>query len=253
MRFVSLGSGSRGNAALIESGATRILLDNGFALRELERRLQLVQVEAASIDAVLLTHEHQDHVRGIGPLARRYKVPVWMTAGTNHQGRCGELPSLHLIDSHGGSFRIGEIEVEPFPVPHDAREPVQFVFSAGDSRLGMLTDAGNWTPHILELMSSCSALFLECNHDDTMLANGPYPPALQRRVGGPLGHLSNRQAAEFLGKLDHRRLRRLVASHLSEKNNRPELVREALTSVSPGIEGRLAFALQDHVSDWFHI
>jgi phosphoribosyl 1,2-cyclic phosphodiesterase len=253
MRFVSLGSGSRGNASLIETGNTRILLDNGFALRELERRLEQVQVAADSIDAVLLTHEHQDHVRGVGPLARRYKLPVWMTAGTNHQGRCGELPSLHLINSHGGNFRIGDIEVEPFPVPHDAREPVQFVFSSGTSRLGMLTDAGNWTPHILELLSSCSALFLECNHDDAMLANGPYPPALQRRVGGPLGHLSNRQAAEFLRKLDHGRLNRLVASHLSEKNNTPDLVREALTSVSPEIGKRLAFALQDEVSDWFPI
>jgi phosphoribosyl 1,2-cyclic phosphodiesterase len=253
MRFVSLGSGSRGNAALIETGNTRVLLDNGFALRELERRLQQLQVDTASIDAVLLTHEHQDHVRGVGPLARRYKVPVWMTAGTNHQGRCGELPSLHLINSHGGRFRIGDIEVEPFPVPHDAREPVQFVLSSGNARLGMLTDAGNWTPHILELLSSCNALFLECNHDDTMLANGPYPPALQRRVGGPLGHLSNRQAAEFLGKIDHGRLDCLVASHLSEKNNRPDLVREALTSVSPGIEERLAFALQDEVSNWFEI
>jgi phosphoribosyl 1,2-cyclic phosphodiesterase len=253
MRFVSLGSGSRGNAALIESGNTRILLDNGFALRELERRLEQVRIPADSIDAVLLTHEHQDHVRGVGPLARRYRVPVWMTAGTSHQGRCGDLPSRHIINSHGGLFRIGDIDIEPFPVPHDAREPVQFVFSSRNRRLGILTDAGNWTPHILELLSSCDALFLECNHDDGMLADGPYPPALQRRVGGPLGHLSNRQAAEFLAKLDHGRLRHLVASHLSEKNNRPDLVRETLTTVSAGIEERLAFALQDEISDWFHI
>jgi phosphoribosyl 1,2-cyclic phosphodiesterase len=251
MRFVSLGSGSRGNATLIETDNTRILLDNGFALRELERRLEQIQVAAEDIDAVLLTHEHQDHIRGVGPLARRYKIPVWMTAGTNHQGRCGELPVLHLFSSHSGSFRIGDIEVEPFPIPHDAREPVQFVLGSGADRLGILTDAGNWTPHILELLSSCNALFLECNHDDAMLANGPYPPALQRRVGGPLGHLSNRQAAEFLGRLDHGRLHHLVASHLSEKNNLPDLVREALTSVSPQIEERLAFAFQDRVSGWF--
>ncbi len=253
MRFVSLGSGSRGNATLIETGNTRILLDNGFAVRELERRLERIQVAADSIDAVLLTHEHQDHIRGVGPLARRYGMPVWMTAGTGRQGRCGELPALHIFSSHSGSFSIGDIEVEPFPVPHDAREPVQFVFSSGASRLGMLTDAGNWTPHILELLRSCNALFLECNHDDGMLANGPYPPALQRRVGGPLGHLSNRQAAEFLRQLDQGRLHHLVASHLSEKNNTPDLVQEALLSVTPEIEDRFSVAFQDRVSDWFDI
>ncbi len=253
MRFASLGSGSRGNATLIEAGGTKVLLDSGFAAREIERRLTLLGVEASSLDAILVTHEHQDHIRGVGALARRYQLPVWMTHGTNQCQRCGELPQLHLFSSHSGSFQIGAIEVIPFPIPHDAREPTQFIFLHATHSLGMLTDAGCWTPHILSLMRSCSAILLECNHDSDMLINGPYPLQLQSRVGGELGHLSNRQAADFIAKLDHGRLQHLVAAHLSEQNNTPELVRESLLTVAPALEDRLSFALQDVVSGWFEV
>ncbi len=253
MRFASLGSGSRGNATLIEAGGTRVLLDSGFAAREVERRLALLGVEATSLDAILVTHEHQDHIRGVGALARRYQLPVWMTPGTNQCERCGKLPELYLFSSHSGSFQIGAIEVTPFPIPHDAREPTQFLFSNGSCSLGMLTDAGSWTPHILGLLRSCSALLLECNHDNDMLADGPYPLSLQRRVGGELGHLNNQQAADFVGQLDHGRLRHLVAAHLSEQNNTPELVRESLLTAVPALEDRLSFALQDEVSGWFEV
>ena len=149
MRFVSLGSGSRGNATLIEAEETRILLDCGFAAREVERRLEALDVAPDSLNAILVTHEHMDHIQGAGPLARRYKLPVWMTAGTFRQGRCGEISQLELFNAHSGGFSIGGIEITPFPVPHDAREPVQFLFSSPSGRLGVLTDSGHWTPHIL--------------------------------------------------------------------------------------------------------
>jgi len=250
MRFVSLGSGSRGNATLIESGNTRLLLDCGFAARELERRLARLGVEPKSLNGILVTHEHQDHIQGVGVLARRYRIPVWLTHGTLLCGRLGEMPEIQLVQGQQG-FDIGGIRVESYSVPHDAREPVQYVFKANGSRLGVLTDSGMITPHILEMLTACSALLLECNHDNGMLANGPYPPYLQRRVGGNLGHLSNRQAAQLLGRLEHAGLGCLVAAHLSEKNNTPELAREALVSVVPGIESRLSITCQDSPTGWF--
>ncbi len=253
MRFASLGSGSRGNSMLIEAGSTRVLLDSGFAAREVELRLRKIGVEPDSINAIVVTHEHQDHIKGVGAYARRYQLPVWMTAGTNSQDRCGRLPEVELFNPHEGGFRIGDLEAIPFPVPHDAREPVQFVFSYQGRRLGVLTDIGFYTPHISQMLQACDALFLECNHDIDMLAQGPYPPALQRRVAGDLGHLSNEQAAGFLRQFDLERLQHLVAAHLSEKNNTPELARRAMLSVSEKIEDRLSVAGQGEVSKLFEI
>ncbi len=253
MRFVSLGSGSGGNATLIETENTRILLDCGFAAREIEKRLESLDIPMETLDAILVTHEHMDHIQGAGPLARRYGTALWMTAGTYRQGRCGEVPRIELFSAHSGSFSIAGVTVTPFPVPHDAREPVQFLFSSPSGRLGVLTDSGHWTPHILELFQGCDALMLECNHDSDMLANGPYPPALQRRVGGAMGHLNNGQAAEFVRRIGHQRLQHLVAAHLSAKNNTPQRVWETLLESQPSLEGRLACALQDEVSPWFEI
>ncbi|MEJ1379710.1 MAG: MBL fold metallo-hydrolase [Candidatus Sedimenticola sp. (ex Thyasira tokunagai)] len=253
MRFTSLGSGSGGNATLIESGATRLLLDCGFAAREVERRLQQVGVTADTLDGILVTHEHQDHVRGVGPLARRYNIPVWITHGTHRLNRCGRLSRLQLIHGHQPAFAIGDIEVQPFPVPHDAKEPVQYLFRSADTQLGVLTDLGCVTPHILEVLKDCDALLLECNHDPQMLSDGPYPLSLQRRVSGGLGHLSNLQAAQLLARLEHERLQHLVAAHLSEKNNHPDRVRDTLLSAVPEIEKRLSITCQDQVSGWFEI
>ncbi len=253
MRFASLGSGSRGNATLIEAGGTRLLLDNGFPLKELRNRLQQLGVEPESLDGVLVTHEHQDHIRGVGPLARRCDLPVWITHGTLRQGRCGELPRINCFHSHQSPFMIGGVEVAPFPVPHDAREPVQYCFRYQGRSLGVLTDSGSVTPHIIEMLSHCDALVLECNHDPGMLAEGPYPPALQRRVAGRLGHLSNRQAAQLLSHLDAGRLRHLVLAHLSEKNNTPELALESILEAAPEIDGRVSLTHQERVCGWHQI
>ncbi len=229
MRFASLGSGSRGNATLIESAGTRLLVDCGFSAIETQRRLARLGCGAEEITALLVTHEHSDHIGGVGVLARRYSIPVWMTAGTARHKGLGKLPQRHLFSCHE-AFTIDGLSVAPFPVPHDATEPSQFVFSDGQHRLGMLTDVGCWTPHIEAQLSGCDALLLESNHDEQMLRDGPYPVSLKRRVAGRHGHLSNAQAAELLQRLDNGRLQHLVAAHLSEENNSPQLVRQLLAN-----------------------
>jgi phosphoribosyl 1,2-cyclic phosphodiesterase len=230
MRFASLGSGSRGNGTLIEQGGTCVLVDCGFSVKETESRLAKLGSSAENISAVLVTHEHGDHINGVGALARKYAIPVWATGGTLSADRLGERVEMNRICSHT-AFSIGDIAVQPFPVPHDAREPSQFVFSNGDKRLGLLTDVGSGTPHLEQQLSGCDALILECNHDKTLLDNGEYPLSLKRRVGGDLGHLSNAQAADILGRLDATKLTQLVAAHLSEKHNTPSLAQAALAEV----------------------
>jgi len=251
VRFASLGSGSRGNATLIETGGTRLLLDCGFPARELEKRLLPFGIAPDSLDGILVTHEHQDHIRGVGVLARRYGLPVWLTHGTLRCQRLGRMPDTRIIHGHQTSFTIGDLQVTAYPVPHDAREPVQFVFETADARFGVLTDVGVITPHIERMLANCTALLLECNHDREMLANGPYPLSLQRRVGGSLGHLSNHQAAQLLAQVDHPGLKRLIVGHVSEKNNTPALARTALVSAVPEIENRLTLTCQDRASEWF--
>ncbi len=206
-----------------------MLLDCGFSARETVHRLERLGREAASLTAIVLTHEHSDHVGGIGVCARRFKLPVWMTHGTRSAlpRHVGEIPQVRLFSPHE-PFEIGDIRVEPVPVPHDAREPCQFVFSDGDTRLGFLTDVGVSTSHIEAALSGCTALVLECNHDRDMLRNGPYPPALKDRIAGDHGHLDNDSAAKLLERLDSSRLKHLVAAHLSRTNNTPRHARAAL-------------------------
>ncbi len=230
MRFASLGSGSRGNAMLVEQGNTCVLVDCGFSMKETEARLAKLGSSAEAISAVLVTHEHGDHINGVGALARKYAIPVWATGGTFAADRLGVRIEKKRICSHS-TFAIDDIEVQPFPVPHDAREPCQFVFGNGDKRLGLLTDVGSRTPHLEIQLSVCDALVLECNHDVTLLANGEYPPSLKRRVGGDQGHLSNVQAADILSRIDTSKLTQLVAAHLSEKHNTPALAQAALADV----------------------
>ncbi len=229
MRFASLGSGSKGNATLIQEGETCLLVDSGFSLRELERRLARFGLSGGQITAVLVTHEHGDHIGGVGPLARKHGMPVWTTRGTMAGSRLGRLPDWRPIDVHE-PLAIGDLAVQAYPVPHDAREPCQFVFGNGDVRLGLLTDAGGITTHIVEQLDGVAALILECNHDETLLAEGPYPPALKARVGGRFGHLSNAQAAELLTRIDTGALQHVIAAHLSEQNNTERHARAALSA-----------------------
>jgi len=238
-RFASLGSGSEGNALIAEvvedATITRVMVDCGFGIRECERRLARLDIAPESLSGILVTYEHGDHIGGVERIARKYGVPVWMTYGTfvaSNLGGPGPYKSalditVHLIDHHE-AFAIGGVEVHPFPVPHDAREPAQFVLSDGDSRLGVLTDLGASTPHVEAMLAGCAALVLECNHDGAMLRDGPYPARLKGRVGGRYGHLENAQAAQLLAKVAHGGLRHVLAAHLSHQNNTPALARAAL-------------------------
>ena len=231
MRFASLGSGSRGNALVVESGSTRVLLDCGFSVRETERRLERLEVAAGSIAAILITHEHSDHIAGAFKFARRHRIPLWLTHGSLAASAVadGDPVDVRLMDGHG-RYTLADLEVIPYTVPHDAREPVQYVLSDGVRRLGVLTDCGCLTPHVVAMLDACDALVLECNHDPEMLAGSGYPASLKRRISGRLGHLDNATAASLLAQIDVSCLQHIVAAHLSEQNNRPELAVSALAT-----------------------
>jgi phosphoribosyl 1,2-cyclic phosphodiesterase len=254
VKFASLGSGSEGNALLISAGTenhrTTIMLDCGFGLRETERRLQRLHIEPTALSAILVTHEHQDHVGGVFKLARRYRLPVWLSYGTWQavQDKAEGADVRLCRDSE--PFAIGHLEVTPYTVPHDAREPLQFVASDSQSRLGILTDAGQSTPHLVAALGRCDALLLECNHDRQMLAESRYPPSLKSRIGGPFGHLSNDHSAQILAALDRSRLNKVVGAHLSKQNNRPELARSAIDSVVKDEQVDVSIACQDEGFSW---
>jgi len=252
VRFASLGSGSRGNATLIQAGNTTLMVDCGFSVSETEARLQRLGVEPGAIAALLVTHEHSDHASGVMRFALRHGIPVRCTPGTRQACLERGFESAQPIDSHG-KFTVGDIEVTPVTVPHDAREPVQFLFDGGAHRFGLLTDTGSLTPHIRRQFGGCGALLLECNHDREMLENGPYPPSLKERVGGPLGHLSNAQAADLVRGIDTRWLQHLVAAHLSEKNNTPVLARAALAEALDCDADWIGVADQESGLDWREI
>ncbi len=249
MRFASLGSGSRGNGTLIEAGNTLVLLDCGFTIAQVEQRMARLGKTPDDLTAIVVTHEHGDHIKGVGPLARRYDVPVWMTHGTARHERLGKLAELNYFNSHE-AFAINDLELLPYPVPHDAREPAQFVFSDGQHRLGILTDVGCWTLHIEQQLSGCDALMLECNHDGDMLFQGSYPVSLKQRVGGRHGHLSNAQAAELLARLDNSKLQHLVAAHLSQENNHTQLAQQSLAEVMGCAPDWIAVADQEQGLAW---
>ncbi len=250
MRFAVLGSGSEGNALVVQVGQTRVLLDCGFSLSETVSRLARLGLLAEQLDGIVVTHEHSDHISGVARLARKFDLPVWLTHGTlrAQNAAFGEL-SVTEINPHA-AFAIGDVEVQPYPVPHDAAEPVQYVFSDGACRLGVLTDTGSATPHIEATLSGCHALVLECNHDMQMLADGDYPYSLKKRVGGRYGHLNNDDAAALLGRLDNSRLQHIVAAHLSQKNNVAELAVEALSRVLGFARDQIDVATQDDGLDW---
>ena len=227
MRFAWLGSGSRGNAALVEADGRCVMIDCGLGLREVEARLARLGKAPTDIDAILVTHEHSDHIGGVSRFAARHDILVRATVGTTRGFRGNLPPRLEPINPHE-VFAVGALEIMPMPVPHDAHEPCQFVLSDGAARLGVVTDLGHVTAHVVASLRGCDALAIESNHDEDLLAAGPYPRQLKRRVGGELGHLSNAQAATLLAALDTGRLRHVVALHLSEINNTPALARAAL-------------------------
>ncbi|MDQ1315111.1 MAG: hypothetical protein QG662_1220 [Pseudomonadota bacterium] len=252
MRFASLGSGSEGNALVVEAGTTRVLMDCGFGLADSVARLARLGLQAADLAGIVVTHEHGDHLGGVGRLARKHRLPVWLTAGTLAMAQDLDGVAVQVIDSHE-PFALDGLEIQPFPVPHDAREPVQYIFGDGDRKLGVLTDTGCGTPHIEAMLAGVDALVLECNHDATMLENGPYPASLKRRVGGRFGHLENSQSAALLDKLKHEKLQCVMAAHVSRKNNTSGLAQRALAQVLNCADDDVRVACQTTGFDWIRI
>lgn len=243
MRIASLGSGSKGNGTLVDNGDTCLLIDLGFTLKESVQRLHRLGIQPEAVSAILVTHEHADHIHGVAPFARKFGTPVYLSPGTYQAKTMGELPSLHPINCHA-PFSVGTFDVVPVAVPHDAKEPCQYVLHSNGLTVGILTDLGHITPHVRQNYEQCDALFLECNHDVDMLREGPYPWPLKQRVGGDYGHLNNEQAADLLTSIDLNRLKTLIISHISEQNNQPELALRAVNARLQGWSGELVVADQ---------
>ena len=229
MQFASLGSGSSGNSFVVKQNKSLLMVDCGFAIQDIVSRLERLNETPDSFSGILLTHEHEDHVKGAFKFANKFKIPIWLSYGTfkmceKHIIKSYEI-DLNMIDSHN-TFEIKDFLVEPFPVPHDAREPTQFTLSNGNHKLGILTDTGSSTPHIEKVLQNLDALIIEFNHDLNLLESSEYAYSLKKRISGKLGHLDNQTAADILGKIQYKKLKYLVAAHLSEKNNTEDLVKE---------------------------
>lgn len=237
LRFKSLGSGSSGNATLVEAQSgmhtTRLLIDCGLRLRDLEARLIEAGTCAEDLDGIFITHEHGDHIGCARSFIKRYTKPLWMSQGT-WLALSDEswTPYQHLINvaRDGVSIELGALQALPFTVPHDAREPLQLRCSDGNRHLGIVTDLGHASSHVVNALQGCHALLLEANHDPDMLQASSYPSFLKQRVAGPWGHLANHAAADLLSQIKHDQLRYVLAAHLSERNNTATLARESLSS-----------------------
>lgn len=249
LRFCSLGSGSRGNATLVEHGSTLLMVDCGFSVAETTRRMARVGRSPEQLTGILVTHEHGDHVAGLARVAREWQIPVWLSAGTRRGLKDAGLPvATEIVPDQ--PFAIDAIEVLPVAVVHDAREPTQYVFSDGSHRFGVLTDLGEVTPHVLRSYDRLDAFLLESNHDLEMLATGPYTNRLKKRVGGRYGHLNNGQAADLLAAIDCSRLQHVIAAHISEKNNTPLLAQSALAGALGCELDWVGMAGQDTGLEW---
>jgi phosphoribosyl 1,2-cyclic phosphodiesterase len=253
LRFKSLGSGSAGNGTVVEAqigkDTTRVLVDCGFGGRQLDQRLELAGIQAGHIDAIFITHEHGDHIGCAPQWAIRHRIPIWMSLGTYAAIGQPELDGLLHIARDMVPIDLGALQLRPFTVPHDAREPLQLRCMHGNADLGILTDLGHATPHVLEQLAGCHALLLECNHDPDLLAASRYPTFLKKRVGGMYGHLANHAAAAIARDLLQGGLRHVVAAHLSEKNNHPSLALAALTQ-AVGDDIPIDVANAANGSDW---
>lgn len=252
LQVAALGSGSSGNSLLVRSARTTLLVDCGFTLKETRARLAELGLSPDTLDAVLVSHEHGDHLKGVGPLSRKHGVPVWLTHGTWQSARDRRFASINLFHAHEG-FTIGDIAVDPFPTPHDAAESCQFVFESEGARFANVTDLGACTPHVQAKLAGVNGLVVECNYDPDMLRRGPYPPMLQARIRSDWGHLGNDQAGELLAKLDHAALQCILLGHLSERNNADAVAHATVCEHLTDRHERVAVLAQHRCSAWYSI
>ncbi len=232
MRFCVLGSGSKGNCTLVESGGCALLIDVGFSGIEIERRLNSVGLKPEVIKAVLITHEHRDHISGVGVLSRKYKLPVFVNAAT--LAAAGKIMGqLHAVVEFetGTSFSCADFAVHPFAISHDTADPVGFTINDSHNLFGYCTDTGIISRLIARHLSTCQGLVLECNHDPDMLRNGHYPLSLQQRIRSQSGHLTNSDSLNLIKDLLNGCLRHVVLAHLSESNNHPDLVQQEIDAL----------------------
>lgn len=249
LRVASVGSGSKGNATLVASEETTLLIDCGFPAREMLSRLDLLDVGVSDIDAILVTHEHSDHVGGVVAVSKAAGAPIFATHGTLTSGKLDGARSMVEIESDS-EFAIGDIEVSAVTVPHDAKEPVQFVFKQLAQRVGVLTDLGMVSPHVLRAYEGCDLLLLEFNHDLAMLRRGPYPAALKHRVSGDFGHLNNDQALGMLEAMGDCLPDTVIAGHISQQNNSVDVVASLLSPLIQRTKMNVIYATQSQGFNW---
>ena len=247
-----LASGSKGNAIYISDGFTAILIDAGLSATEIKRRLKSRGLNPKDLNAILVTHEHSDHIQAVGVLSRQLKLPIYLSRNVEKKASMGSVHEIRTFNS-GSTFRIDNLTVHPFAVSHDAADPVGFTIGQNGCRVGVATDLGTVTPHLKENLKHCHLLILEANHDPQMLINGPYPWYLKRRIQSRSGHLSNGQSKRLLMELQHEGLEHVILAHLSQTNNAPQIVlaevSEALTRCKP----RLAVASQDRCGEVIYL
>ena len=256
MRFKSLGSGSSGNSTLVQvkgPDPCNVLIDCGFGVRQLVQRLERSGVLPHQLDAIFITHEHSDHTGCVQTLSNQYNIPVWMSMGSAAAMGFVNTSGLLRITSDGDVLEVKSLQLRPFTVPHDAREPLQLTCTNGAVKLGVLTDLGHATAHVLEQLQGCHALMLECNHDPNLLSTSSYPNFLKMRVGGQYGHLANSQSASIAVAMLHTGLKHVVAAHLSQQNNLPELVKNSLSEALSCDSDDIIVATQDTGSPWLDV
>ncbi|MGL4667009.1 MAG: MBL fold metallo-hydrolase [Saezia sp.] len=255
MRFKSLGSGSTGNALVVEKRAqdgrmTRVLIDCGFSQKELVLRLAQAGLMPEDISAIFITHEHTDHIGCAPGFAKRWNIPLWMSEGTALTIKGGyDIVNTHFAND-GRAFDVGCLRLTPFTVPHDAREPLQIKIDDGRKKLGIVTDLGTVTDYVLKNIYRCDALVLESNHDPKMLLNSNYPASVKKRVASDYGHLSNEMAVDLLREVKHESLQHVVLAHLSQQNNLREIVAQQFSTVLGCVPEEVCIADADKGTDW---
>lgn len=257
LRFKSLGSGSTGNATVIEgrsgTNVRRLLVDSGFGIRQLQSRLAVAGLVPEDIHGIFITHEHSDHIGCARVLAVRYRIPVWMSAGTYAALNAPDFDGMLRITHDMAAIDMGEFSALPFTVPHDAREPLQLRCSDGANHLGVVTDLGHASPHVIAQLAGCDALMIEANHDPALLEASRYPSFLKRRVGGPYGHLANETTAAILRSVRHPGLTQVVAAHLSAQNNAPALVQNCLAQALDWPDQAITVASPTSGTEWIDV